>query len=113
MKIAISSTTKNIDGSMDETFGRCPYFIIAEIKDGQTKEIKSIENANKDQPSGAGISAAQLVAENKVEAVITGDVGPRACDVLNQFKIKIYTGKGTVEEVIQNFINNKLEEMKK
>ena len=113
MKIAISSTTKNIEDKIDETFGRCQYFIIAEVKDGKIEKTEAIKNESIDQASGAGISSAQLVAEQKVEAVITGNVGPRAFDVLNQFKIKMYSGKGTVKESVQDFVDNKLEEIKK
>ena len=112
MKIAISSTTEKLDSQIDETFGRCPYFIIAEVKDGKMGEIEAVKNKITDQASGAGISSAQLVAEKKVEAVITGNVGPRAFDVLNQFGIKIYAGQGTVKEAVQNFIDKKLEEIK-
>ena len=112
MKIAISSTTQNIDDKVHETFGRCPYFIIAEIKDGKIEKTQAIKNESIDQTSGAGISSAQLVAEQKAEVVITGNVGPRAFDVLNQFKIKMYVGKGIVKEVVQNFIDNKLKEIK-
>ncbi len=113
MKIAISSTTQNIDDKIDETFGRCPYFIIAEIEDGKIEKTEAIQNKSTDQTSGAGISSAQLVAEEKVEAIITGNVGPRAFDILSQFNIKIYAGSGVVREAVQNFINNKLEEIKK
>jgi predicted Fe-Mo cluster-binding NifX family protein len=113
MKIAISSKTQNIDDQIDETFGRCPYFIISEIEDNKIKATEAIKNESIDQTSGAGISSAQLVADKKVEAVITGNVGPRALDVLNQFKIKIYVSKGSIKEAIQNFIDNKLEEIKK
>jgi len=113
MKIAISSTGKNIDDKIDETFGRCPYFIIVEIKDGKIGKIETIENENINQTTGAGVSTAQLVAEKEVEAIITGNVGPRALDVLNQFNIKIYTGKGSIKEAINSFINNELEEIKK
>lgn len=113
MKIAISSTGKNIDDKIDETFGRCPYFIIVEIKDGKIGKIETIENENINQTTGAGVSTAQLVAEKEVEAIITGNVGPRALDVLNQFNIKIYIGKGTIKEAIDSFINNELEEIKK
>ncbi|MFH1456555.1 MAG: NifB/NifX family molybdenum-iron cluster-binding protein [Patescibacteria group bacterium] len=112
MKIAISSTTQNIDDKIDETFGRCPYFIIAEIENGKIEKSEAIKNESIEQTSGAGISAAQLVVDKKVEAVITGNVGPRAFDVLNQFKIKVYTGKGVVKEAIQDCIDNKLEEIK-
>jgi len=112
MKIAISSTNQNINSEIDETFGRCPYFIIAEVKDGKMEKIEVIKNETTDQTRGAGISAAELVANKKVEAVITGNVGPRAFDVLNQFGIKIYAGKGTVKNAVQNFIDNKLKEIK-
>jgi|AntAceMinimDraft_18_1070375.scaffolds.fasta_scaffold08120_3 predicted Fe-Mo cluster-binding NifX family protein len=113
MKIAISSTGKNIDDKIDETFGRCPYFIIAEVEDGKMGKIETIENKNINQTTGAGVSTAQLVAEKEVEAIITGNVGPRALDVLNQFNIKIYIGKGNIKEAINSFINNELEEIKK
>ncbi len=113
MKIAISSKTKDINDKIDETFGRCPYFIIAEIKDKKIEKIEVMENKNINQTTGAGVSTAQLVTEKEVKAVITGNVGPRALDVLNQFNIKIYIGKGTIKEAIDSFINNELEEIKK
>jgi len=112
MKIAISSTTQNIEDKIDETFGRCQYFIMAEIEDGQIKETKSIKNESNDQTSGAGVAMAQLMAEQKVEAVISGNIGPRALDVLKQFNIKAYLGSGTVKDAVQNLIDNKLEEIK-
>ncbi|MCK5491214.1 MAG: NifB/NifX family molybdenum-iron cluster-binding protein [Candidatus Pacebacteria bacterium] len=113
MKIAISSTTQNIEDKIDETFGRCQYFIIAEVDNGKIIKTEAIKNENVDQATGAGISSVQLIAKQKVEAVVTGNVGPRAFDVLNQFEIKIYEGKGTVKEAIQDFIDNKLNLIKK
>jgi len=113
MKIAISSTTQNIEDEIDKTFGRCQYFIIAEIENGKIIKTEAIKNENIEQVTGAGISSAQLIAEQKVEAVVTDNVGPRAFDVLKQFEIKIYEGKGAVKEAIQGFIDNKLKEIKK
>jgi len=88
-------------------------FIIAEIEDGKIEKTEAIQNKSTDQTSGAGISSAQLVAEEKVSVVITNNIGPRALDVLNQFNILVYSGEGTVKEVLQNFINNKLNKIKK
>lgn len=113
MKIAVSSMDKNIDSNVSDVFGRCPYFIIAEIEDDKIKKTEAIENKNTNQMSGAGISTGQLVAEQNVEAVITGNVGPRALDVLEQFKIKIYFGDGIVKHVLEEFIEGKLKEIKK
>jgi len=112
MKIAVSSTGKNIDSNVADVFGRSPYFIIVEIEDREIKRIEIIENKSTEQMSGAGISAAQLMAEKNVNAVITGNVGPRAFDVLNQFNIGIYIGNGTIKKVLQEFINGKLKKTK-
>ena len=111
MKIAVSSIDKNIESNVSDVFGRCPYFIIAEIKDDKIEKTEAIKNENIDQMSGAGISAAQLVAEKNVKVVITGNVGPRALDVLKQFNIEIYSGTGVVKDVLREFIHGKLKEM--
>jgi len=111
MKIAISSTNKNIESNVSDVFGRCPYFIIAEIKANKVEKTESIKNESIDQTGGAGISTAQLMAEKNINAVITGNVGPRALDVLKQFNIEIYSGEGVVKDVLQNFIDGKLKKL--
>ena len=111
MKIAISSIDKNIESNVSDVFGRCPYFIIAEIKDDKIEKTEAIKNESTDQMSGAGISTAQLMAEKDVNVVITGNVGPRALDVLKQFNIGIYFGEGTVKDVLQDFIDKKLKKV--
>ena len=111
MKIAISSTGKKLTDNVSEVFARCPYFIIAEIENKKTQRVETIENKIASQLGGAGISAAQLIAEKDVKTVITKNVGPRALDVLNQFNIAIYYGDGTIEKVLQEFINGKLKKM--
>ena len=111
MKIAISSTNKNIESNVSDIFGRCPYFIIAEIKDGKIEKTEVIKNESIDQAAGAGISTAQLMAEKDINAVITGDVGPRALDVLKQFNIEIYSGEGVVKDVLQEFVAGKLKKV--
>ena len=98
---------------MSEVFARCPYFIIAEIKNRKIEKTEIIKNENTNQMSGAGISAAQLMAEKDVNAVITKNVGPRALDVLNQFNIGIYYGNGRIKKVLQEFINGKLKKIEK
>jgi len=111
MKIAVSSTDKNIESNVSDVFGRCPYFIIAEIEHQKIEKTEAIKNESMDQTSGAGISAAQLMAEKDVNAVITGNVGPRALDVLKQFSIEIYSGEGAIKEVLQEFIDGKLKKI--
>ena len=111
MKIAVSSTGKHFNGKVSEVFARCPYFVIAEIENEKIKRVETMENKIASQLGQAGISAAQLMAEKNINAVITKNVGPRALDVLNQFNIGIYHGDGTIKEVLQEFIDGKLEKM--
>jgi predicted Fe-Mo cluster-binding NifX family protein len=108
MKIAISSAGKDIDSDVDNVFGRCPFFIFADIEGKKITKVEAIKNISAEKTGGAGISAAQAVAEKGAKAVITGNVGPRAMDVLRQFNIEIYNGSGTVKEALQGFIDGKL-----
>lgn len=113
MKIAISSIGKELNSHIADVFGRSPYFIIAEIEDRKIKRTEMIENKSTEQVSGAGILTAQLMAEKNINAVITGNVGPRALDVLNQFNIAIYYGDGVIKNVLQEFIDGKLKKIEK
>jgi len=111
MKIAVSSTGKNLTDNISEVFARCPYFVIAEIENQEIKKFEAVKNESENQMGGAGISAAQLMAEKDIKVVITKNVGPRALDVLNQFNIEIYYGDGTIKEVLQEFIDGKLKKI--
>ena len=104
---------KNINGNVSDVFGRCPYFVIAEIIDQKIEKTEVIKNESIDQMSGVGVSAVQLMAEKNINVIITGNVGPRALDVLKQFNIKIYFGEGATKKVLQEFIDGKLKQIEK
>lgn len=111
MRIGISSTGKTLEDNVDLRFGRCPYFLIVDIEDKEIKNVHAKENSATGQAGGAGIAAAQTVAEEKVEAVITANVGPRAFDVFNQLGIKVYKGEGTVKDAVEKFMRGELNEI--
>lgn len=111
MKVAVSSMGKNIESRVSAVFGRCPYFVVAEIEKKKIVNLELIENPSASQTGGAGISAAQAIAEKDAKAVITGNIGPRASDALRQFNIEVYNGSGLVKEVLQKFIDNKLDKV--
>ena len=113
MKIAISSIGKGINSNVDSVFGRCSYFIIAETEGKKIVKVEVIKNISAEKMGGAGISAAQAVVEKGVNVVITGNVGPRALDVLKQFDVKVYNGSGSVKKALQNLINGKLKKIGK
>lgn len=87
MKIAVSATGKENNSLIDMRFGRCEYFQIHDFENG---EIKIIENEAKEASGGAGIAAAQLIIDEGVDVVITGNLGPNAYRVLKSGEIKTY-----------------------
>ncbi len=111
MKIAISSTGKNLESEVDARFGRCDYFLIVKIENNKVKDFKAIENIAKAQMGGAGIVAGEIVAKQKVNAVITVNLGPRAFSVFEQFGMEIYHGEGKIKNVLQQFIDGKLKKL--
>jgi predicted Fe-Mo cluster-binding NifX family protein len=111
MKIAISSTGDKLESAVDERFGRCPYFFIAELENNEIKSSEAVENTSASQMGGAGMTAAQAVAEKKVDAVITGNIGPRAFSAFQQLGIEVYQGSGTVKEVLDKFAKNELKKI--
>ena len=111
MKIAISSTGKDLESEVDARFGRCAYFLIVEIENKEIKNVKAIENTAKGQSGGAGISAAQIVANEKPDAIISSNFGPRAFSVFEQFEMASYQGEGKIKDVVQDFLDKKLKEL--
>jgi predicted Fe-Mo cluster-binding NifX family protein len=106
MKLAISSSGKTLESNVDPRFGRCPYFIIYDIESG---DLEAIENQSRQAMGGAGIQAAQRIADKKVEAAVTGNVGPNAYKVLSSASIKVFSGiSGTVEEAIEKIKKGEL-----
>ena len=106
MKIAITATAASLDAEIDPRFGRCQYFVIA---DPDTMEFEALENSGATAGGGAGISTAQTIAGKGIEAVLTGNCGPNAYQVLTAAGIKVVTGvSGKVQDAIQNYKSGKL-----
>jgi predicted Fe-Mo cluster-binding NifX family protein len=98
MKIAISANGSTLDAGLDPRFGRCQQFIVA---DPETGEFEVLDNSSAGAAGGAGISAAQMIVKKGVEAVLTGNCGPNAHQVLSAAGIKVITGvSGTVKDAI-------------
>ncbi|MGW8186461.1 MAG: NifB/NifX family molybdenum-iron cluster-binding protein [Desulfobacterales bacterium] len=102
MKIAVSSTGKDLEATLDVRFGRAAYFMIV---DPDTLAFDAVENRqNLDLAQGAGIQAAKTVLQHKVDALITGNCGPKAFKVLEAAGIKVYVGvAGCVRDIVDQF----------
>lgn len=109
MKICLPTTGKGgLNETVFEHFGSAKYFT---IYDTDTKTIQIVENDNEHhshgmcQPLGA-------ISKYNIDAVLSGGMGRRAVQLLNDGGIKVYLMQGsTVSEAIKNFEENKLTEL--
>ena len=109
MKIAISSSGKNLEAQVAPRFGRCPYFMIF---DTDTMGFETISNESAMTFGGAGVQAAQIVAKAGVKVVITGNVGPNAYQTLKAAGIRVFTeASGTIKDAVALYKKDKLQEI--
>jgi predicted Fe-Mo cluster-binding NifX family protein len=101
LKIAISSTGRDLGSEMDAHFGRCPYFILV---DPDTMHFEALDNTGLTASTGSGIAAAQLVASLGAGLVLTGVCGPNASNALSAAGIKTINGlSGKIEDIIARY----------
>ncbi|MGC6174059.1 NifB/NifX family molybdenum-iron cluster-binding protein [Lacrimispora sp. 38-1] len=109
MKIAVSATGQNREDMLDRRFGRCDYF---QIYDTETEEFHVISNKGVSAGGGAGIASASQVMEEGITAVITGNLGPNAFELLEKSGIKAYSCEEIpVTGAIERFQKNQLSEI--
>jgi len=106
MKIAVSAGGPSLDSPIDPRFGRCQYLLIV---DSESLDFEAVENPAVMAPGGAGIQAAELVASMGAGAVITGNCGPNAYQVLSAAGIEVFVGaSGSVREAIEAYRRGEL-----
>ena len=109
MKIAITTSGNDLYSALDQRFGRTPSFLIYDLEQKSFTVIDNQQNLSAVQ--GAGIQAAETIARQEVDVLLTGHCGPKAFRVLQAAGIKVYnTAAGTVQEALDLFRENKLKE---
>ena len=98
MKVAISSSGKDLNSRLDPRFGRCPYFLVIN-PDDMSFEVFNNESAG--LSGGAGIQSAQFVISKVAKDVITGNCGPNAVKTLSAAGVTVFLGiTGTIKETV-------------
>ncbi|MCB2229793.1 NifB/NifX family molybdenum-iron cluster-binding protein [bacterium] len=100
MKIAVSAQGSDLTSAVDPRFGRAAHFI---IYDTDNKTFDLIDNAeNIAAAQGAGIQAAQQIAQHAVDVVVSGNMGPKAFQALQAAGVQMVSWcDGTVAEAVE------------
>ncbi|MBN1814960.1 MAG: NifB/NifX family molybdenum-iron cluster-binding protein [Anaerolineae bacterium] len=106
MKIVVTANGAVLDAQAHPAFGRCPTYIFV---DTETMQFEAVENLAANAAGGAGIQAAQFVVERGAQAVVTGNVGPNAFQVLQPAGVPVYLfSGGTVRQAVEAYKAGKL-----
>lgn len=109
MQIAISATGKTIENLLDMRFGRCEFF---QIHDTESGKVKVVENQGQNSSGGAGIVASNQLIEEKVDVIITGNLGPNAFGLIEKAGIKAYKCSDMpITSVLDKYNNGELKEI--
>lgn len=102
MKVAISTDS----GLVSAHFGRCSSYTIFDIEEGKITSKEEIPNPGH-QPG----FLPEYLSERGVNCIIAGGMGPRAQGLFAHKNITTIIGiQGPIDEVMQKFISNELEE---
>lgn len=104
VRIGVPSVKGGLDDMVAERFGRAPTITIITV-DPSTRSIKSVEiveNPGATAGSGAGVKAAQTLADNGVEVYVGPNPGPNAYAAITALGIRIIPVTGvTVREAVE------------
>jgi predicted Fe-Mo cluster-binding NifX family protein len=97
-RICVTAKGSDLEAEVDPNFGRATYFLVV---DPRTLDYKSFVNPYSQAGHGAGIQSAQFVADQAVSAILTGQVGPNARQVLDSAGIRVIAVQGcTVRQAL-------------
>lgn len=109
MKVCITSQGPTLESPTEERFGRAPFFIIIETENGSHEAVTNPFTAG---AGGVGPKAAQILIANNVKALVSGQVGGNAREVLAAAGIAMYTYRagGSVKDAFDQFTKKTLEQ---
>jgi len=102
MKLVVTSQGFALTSLVAPRFGRAKYFFVVNTETDAARPVDNTVNLNATQ--GAGIQSGRKVIELGAEAVVTGQVGPKAFATLQAGGVSVFTGAtGTVADAIEQF----------
>ncbi|MBN1423959.1 NifB/NifX family molybdenum-iron cluster-binding protein [Candidatus Fermentibacteria bacterium] len=100
MRVACTTSGDTLDAPLDTRFGRAPKFLVYDTESGEFTVLDNAQNLQAAQ--GAGVQAAQFVAQAGADALITGHCGPKAFRVLQAAGVVVYNADlPTVGEALE------------
>ena len=108
-RIAVPSMENGgLDGQRAGHFGHCDVFTLIDVKGGEIEQVTTINN--KQHVQGGCMVPVNLLAENKVNALIVGGIGMRPLMGFRQVGIDVYhdATRPEIKPVVEDLIAGNL-----
>ena len=112
-RIAVPSNGEGgLAGTRSGHFGHCDVFTLVDVKDGEIEKVTLLNN--KEHVQGGCMVPVNLLAENRVNALIVGGIGMRPLMGFRQVGIDVYHDdqRPEIEPVVMDLIAGKLAEIR-
>jgi predicted Fe-Mo cluster-binding NifX family protein len=101
MRIAVAAE----NGKVAMHFGRCPEYLLFDVEDGQIQNERALAN-----PGHEPGVLPRFLAEQGVECIIAGGMGPRAVGLFKARNIQVVTGAfGDARAVVEVYLKGTLQ----
>lgn len=108
-RIAIPSVNSGgLDGQRSGHFGHCEVFTLVDVEGGKIKRVTTIPN--QDHVQGGCMVPVNILADNRVKALIVGGIGMRPLMGFRQVGIDVYydVTRPEIRPVVEDLIAGKL-----
>ncbi len=112
-RIAVPSNGEGgLNGTRAKHFGQCDVFTFIDVKNGKIQKVSTLES--REHVQGKCTVPVNLLAENKVKALIVGGIGMRPLMGFRQVGIQVYheRERADIKPVVEDLIVGKLTEIK-
>ncbi len=112
-RIAIPSNGEGgMDGTRSGHFGHCDVFTLIDVEEGKIKQVTPLQNQEHIQ--GGCMVPVNLLAANKVNALIVGGIGMRPLMGFKQVGIDVYhdAERAEIRPVVEDLIAGRLSKIK-
>ncbi len=100
---------RGLDSEISEHFGRAEKFMFVELRKGEVKNFYFKENPFFKKEVRAGLEASKFVLEEKIDSIVTKEMGPISLHTLRDNVVDVYQGiDGNVKNLLENFSKGKL-----
>ena len=114
-KIALPVDNKeNKNSKISATLSRANFFAFLKVKEKNIESIEFKENPYKEKKIRAGLAVGNFLLKEKIDVLITKEIGPISLHFLRDNFIEIYqTKENTISKTLQKFFEGKLKILKK